>query len=1612
MPDRRDAQKVARIDEAYALLAKRKKTGKQLADFTEALFEHGPSQDILAYSAEELIQFAEETWKFCANRKKNTHKVNIYNPEFGDEARTAKKVTVIEVLNDDMPFLVDSVMGELQDANVDVRLVLHPIFDVERDGRGKMTAFNGLAGRSGKPTGKRESHIQVHVRRIDSRNERDEIGEKLDSLLNEVRQAVDDWKKMLARLDATIESYKETPPPIPVDDLAEAIQFLEWLRDDNFTLLGMRDYAYSGDIHDGEMERKSESGLGILRDSKVLVLRRGTELVTMTPEIRDFLMRPELLIITKANVRSRIHRRVHMDYIGVKLFDDDGRLSGELRIVGLFTSSAYTRSTRRIPYLRRKVDQIISRAGYEPSSHSGKALINVLEHYPRDEFFQIDVETLYENAVDILELYERPRVRVLVRRDKFDRFVSVLIFVPRDQYTTDVRRRISDVLCEVYDGRMSAWDVAFMENGLARVHFIVGRYSGETPNPPREELEATITTLVRSWVDRFRIAIRDKHDPETAAVLHRKYLGAFSAGYRDSYTIAAAERDIEIIETLVGKRRTGVDFYRRSDMAAHRLGLKLYNVENPIPLSERVPILEAMGFHVINERTHRITPAEGASPVFLHDMTVDRQGDAAINFTPEVDARLDRLFLAVWSDEAESDGYNALALNADLGWRDIAMLRALSRYLRQIRIPYSQGYMWGALNRYPDITRRIIELFAHRFDPDLDEGDRSLGAARIEQEIISSLENVVSLDDDRILRRFVNLVGAILRTSFYQTDAHGAPKPTISFKLSPRQLDDIPEPRPFREIFVYSPRVEGVHLRFGMVARGGLRWSDRPQDFRTEVLGLVKAQQVKNAVIVPVGSKGGFVPKRLPEPGDREAFLQEGTAAYKIFVSSLLDITDNLDGDEIIPPYRVVRHDGDDPYLVVAADKGTATFSDIANGIADEKEFWLSDAFASGGSAGYDHKKMGITARGAWEAVKRHFREMDIDIQTTSVTMAGVGDMSGDVFGNGALLSKELKVVAAFDHRDIFLDPDPDPATSYAERERLFKLGRSSWQDYNKELISKGGGVFPRQAKSIDLSKEVQKLLGLNKAKATPQEVMNAILKAPVDLFWFGGIGTYVRASGESDAEVGDRANDAIRVTAKELGCKVVGEGANLGMTQKARIEFGLKGGRCNSDAIDNSAGVNSSDVEVNIKIAFRAALRSGKLDLRKRNRLLVTMTDDVAELVLRNNYLQTLSLSLAERRKFEDFGFQRRLMQSLETRNLLSREVEQLPDEASLTEREKNGQPLTRAELGVLLAYAKITLFDDLVQSQVPDDAYLARELIRYFPPLMQGEFSDEINGHRLRREIIATMLANSMINRGGPTFMVRIGDQTGASPADIARSFAAVRDAYGLTELNAEIDALDNQIPGELQLVLYATVQDLVLDQTVWFLRNVSFRDGIAGVVERFSTGLTTVEPDLDSVLPQTLLERFTETSAAWVKAGVPEDLAKRLSRLPAMATVPDVVLVSEDSKRKLKDAAATYFEVAGYFRIARLNGLARALDIRDYYDGLALDRARQILAAAHRRITGAVLAAEGAGNAFDSWLGERRHEVERTNQTVANITETGDLTVSRFAVAASLLADLAES
>ena len=1581
--------------------------GKTPRPFAELLFDHTNIEDLANYDATSLAFLAEQAWEHVQRRTTGSADIRVINPIMPD----GREISVLEVLNDNMPFLFDSTMAELAEQGIEVTLVAHPIIAVERDEQGKLLRFYGETLPEG-VTGERESLIHFHIARLDSGADRQKLIDGLTKTLNDVRACVTDWQAMRARVEQAIMTFRSNPPPLPIDEVAEASQFLQWLCADNFTFLGLREYRFSSDP-DASDEISASQGLGILRDPDVRILRRGSEMVVMTPEIREFMREPTVLIVIKANVGSRVHRRVRMDYVGIKLYSPDGRLEGELRLVGLFTSGAYTRSARQIPYVRHKVAQVLERAGFDPASHSGKAVQHILEEYPRDELFQVDAETLYNFVMEILTLYERPRVRVLARADKFDRFVSVLVFIPREKYDTDVRTRVAAFLAQVYKGRLSASYVSFPEGALARVHYIIGRYEDETPVIARDILESEISTIAATWGDKLKAALATSTDGMRARMLANRYARAFTGGYTEAFGTSQAIADIATIEKLTPARPVAITVYRiEGEDNPARFGLKVFSRDAPLSLSYRVPVIENHGLRVVNERTYQIVPSAtpAPAPVWLHDMTIEANDGKPITISTEFNHRLEVSIMAVVSDRAESDGYNALILRTALSWREISAIRALSRYLRQIRAPFSQDYMWETLRNNSAITASIVALFQARFDPRLvsTDAERSARETTILAEIEEQLKSVASLDEDRILRLFTNLVQATIRTNLWQIGQDGHPRPVISFKFEARKIEELPAPRPLYEIFVYSPRVEGIHLRFGKVARGGLRWSDRPQDFRTEILGLVKAQQVKNAVIVPVGAKGGFVPKRLPPPSNRDAWMAEGTETYRIFIRSLLELTDNLEGDTIVPPDNTVRHDSDDPYLVVAADKGTATFSDIANAISTEKGHWLGDAFASGGSQGYDHKKMGITARGAWEAVKRHFRELGTDIQTVPFTAAGVGDMSGDVFGNGMLLSPATRLVAAFDHRDIFIDPSPDAAISHAERLRMFNLSRSSWQDYNKSLISQGGGVFSRSLKAIPLALEVRALLDLDKPQATPFEVMRAILKARVDLLWFGGIGTYIRASGESDDQAGDRTNDPIRVTGSDVRARVIGEGANLGATQRGRIEAAQKGIKLNTDAIDNSAGVNTSDVEVNLKIALARPERDGRLSENDRNSLLGVMTDEVGTLVVRNNYLQTLALSLAERKGMAEIGFLTRLMQSLEQRGLLDRAVEFLPDDVAIAERTRRGQPFTRPELAVLLAYAKLTLYDDLLASGVPDDPYLARELSLYFPREVRDKFPDSVEFHRLRREIISTNLANAVINRSGPASVVRLIDETDADVPTIVMAFVAVDESYGLNRLNDAIDALDNKIDGQLQLGLYAAVQDLLHSRVVWYVRNVDFSAGLEAVISRFGSGIREIAAGLDNALPQDIQAGRSKRRQDLTDGGVPAELAGELADLDILVSAPDIVTVAERTNRAIGDAAATFFAAEANFGLDRIMAAARGVPANDFFERLAIDRAVGQIAAAERGLVADMLANGQSGQqAAENWLAAHPKAM-RTHRSVEEIATSG-LTLAKLTVAANLLGDL---
>ncbi len=1399
--------------------------GATVETFVARLYANVPPADLIHQAPDDAYGAAMALWQFAQTRKPGAIKLRAYNPTLAEHGWRSDH-TVVEIVNDDMPFLVDSVTAELNRVGLTVRLVIHPVFAVERDAAGKLLALDGAPG--GKPGA--ESWMRVAIEGRRAPQELALLAGDLERVLGDVRAAVKDWRQMRAKTQEILAALAASPPPVAKGQVDETREFLKWLDDDHYTYLGFREYRVAGGGEDARLEVVAESGLGVLADPERRVFhdRRGFGL--LGEDIVRHVLAPELLTVTKTNRRSTVHRYVHMDTIGIKRIDAAGRVVGEWRFVGLFTSIVYSLSPRTIPLLRRKVETVLRRAGFAAQSHDGKTLAHILETYPRDELFQISEDDLLEIALGVLHLQERQRIALFVRKDALERYVSCLIYVPRDRLNTDLRVRLLDIVAKAYNGAVSVFYTHMTDEPLARLHAIVRTARGQVPAVDLTELEARLIEAGRTWADRLRAALGDDRGLE----LFQRYADGFPAAYRERCGASVAVEDIALLEQARDGEGLALTLYRPVEAQPDELGFKIFHRASPLALSDVLPMLERMGVRAIGEMPFPVTPGPDRTETYwIHDFELRAMRKPNGEAAGEIDLGAARglfhdVFAKVWRGAAESDGFNRLVLLAGMDARGILVLRAYAKYLRQAAFTFSQAYIEETMANHPAIARMLVGLFAARFDPDLKNagaavdpaaqysnrpggsspGDRATVEKGIAVEIEHALDAVTNLDEDRILRRYLNLIGATLRTNHYQVGADGQPKPYLSLKLDSRAVEELPLPRPLVEVFVYSPRVEAIHLRGGRVARGGIRWSDRREDFRTEILGLMKAQMVKNAVIVPVGSKGGFVVKKPPLEGGREAFLAEGIECYKILMRGLLDITDSHGPGGIRAPERVVRRDGDDPYLVVAADKGTATFSDIANSVSRAYGFWLDDAFASGGSAGYDHKKMGITARGAWESVMRHFRELGRDIQSEDFTAAGVGDMSGDVFGNGMLLSEHIKLIAAFDHRHIFLDPDPDPGKSLVERKRLFDLPRSSWADYDKKLISTGGGVYERGLKSIKLTPQMKERLGLARDSMTPAELMKAILTAQVDLLWFGGIGTYVKAKSETNAEVGDRATDALRVNAADLRAKAIGEGANLGCTQRGRVEFALKGGRNNTDAVDNSAGVDCSDHEVNIKILLGDICAQGDMTIKQRDALLVQMTDEVGRLVLRDNYEQSQALSIAELQGAAGVDQHALMMRELERAGKLDRAIEFLLDDEALTQRQAQGQGLTRPELAVLLAYAKMALYDALLESDLPGDPALESELMGYFPKVLREKYRQQIGRHRLRREIVATVVANSMVNRVGSAFVAQIASDTGRLASDIARAYLAAGRVFGFDQLWTATEALDGKAPAQAQYALFAEI------------------------------------------------------------------------------------------------------------------------------------------------------------------------------------------------------------
>ncbi len=1588
---RTHADRIAQIAESIAARLPGDQ-GTQAAEFARQYYALVAPEDLAERSMADLYGAVLSHWHFARTFAGGAPKLRVYNPR-ADEHGWQSTHTVIEIVNDDMPFLVDSIAMEVNRQGLTMHLIVHPVMKIRRDEAHRIT---GLAVRRDEPQGHFESLIHVEVDRRTDPARLAALEEGLSRILAHVRASVDDWKPMRQTVLDTVAGFEAHPPPPESGDVAEDLAFLRWLAEHNFTLLGLRDYDLVEDAKDGETLRiVPGSGLGILRagtDGAAPTL--SASFAALPPEIRARAREPRLLLLTKSTTRATVHRPGYLDYVGIRRFGADGKVIGERRIVGLYTSSAYSASPTQIPILRRKVAAVTERAGYLPNSHAAKALATILAQYPRDELFQITVDELLETAIGIQRLGERQRTRLFVRHDAYGRFVSCLIYVPRENYNTDLRARIQTHLTAIFDGTSSEFSVQFSDSPLARLWVVVRTRTGMSPKVDVRALEQRLVQISRRWADELRDALLESFGEERGNALYDRYAEGFGPGYRDEHPSRIAVRDIEHIETLDTPDALAMSLYRPLESPPGRMRFKLFRAGELAPLSHSLPMLEHMGVVVLEERPFELRRSDGAA-IWIDDFGVAVPGAEEIDIE-RLRAPFQEAFLRTWQGHNENDDFNRLVMRAGLDWREVTILRAYARYMRQAASAFSQTYIEQALAAHPKIAAELVLLFKARFDPAA-RGDRAQAQARRAASIGAALEQVSNLDEDRILRQYLALIQATLRTNFFQRDAAGGPKPVLSFKFDPGQIPGLPEPKPLFEIFVYSPRVEGVHLRFGRVARGGLRWSDRMEDYRTEVLGLVKAQQVKNAVIVPVGSKGGFVLKRPPPASDREALLKEGVACYQSYLRGMLDLTDNLVQGAIVPPPDLVRHDGDDAYLVVAADKGTATFSDIANGISAEYGFWLGDAFASGGSAGYDHKKMGITARGAWESVKRHFRSLGLDTQSQPFTVIGVGDMSGDVFGNGMLLSPHIRLVAAFDHRHIFIDPQPDPAASFAERQRLFALPRSSWTDYDKSLISPGGGVWPRGAKSIPLSVEARAALGIDAEKSTPAELMHAILMAPVDLFYNGGIGTYVKASAESHAECGDRANDAIRINGSELRCRVVAEGGNLGCTQRGRIEFALRGGLICTDAIDNSAGVDCSDHEVNIKILLNAVVTDGELTMRQRDKLLADMTDEVGRLVLRDNYFQNQVLAVNHARAHDMLDEHARLMRHLSSSGRLNRRIEFLPADDVINERRQAKTGFTTPELAVLLAYAKMELFDHLLESDVPGDPYIATALERYFPEVLPQRYPAQIQRHPLRREIIATHVANSMVNRVGPSFVHRLQEETGAAPPDIVRAYIGLRDMFDLVSLWSANEALDNRVAVSTQNEIVLATVRLLARGAVWLLDHPLALRSLAATHERFAPGVARVGTGMEAWLAPGELAVMQEESARLAGLGVPKELADRVARLDAQLSALDIVEICSETGADVDTVAAVYFGVGGRLEFGWLSQQVARLPAGSHWQGRARVAMRDDVSALARALARSALGGNGnaavsAQTRIEAWEAQREPRLARCRQLLADLKPVG--------------------
>ncbi|WP_240791136.1 NAD-glutamate dehydrogenase [Roseomonas sp. AR75] len=1453
----------------------------------QRLYAAVPTAELAATPPEALAEGAASLFAFAGQRRPREAKLRVLPAGPGRGA-----LPVVELVVDDMPFLVDSVLAALALRGRTVRQLLHPIVPVRRDADGRLLDIADGGAAAGMT---RESMMRIALApgaavtlgAGDQPPAADlaTLEAALARAMADVRLAVTDFGAMRARLAAAEAEVGDE----------ESAEFLRWMAEDNFVLLGHRRL----ELHeDGTATVVEAENLGLLRDARLPVFDALRDLPRLPQAVRDNLLRMGAITVAKANMRSTVHRPQHADVVITRIRNAAGEPVGGRLFLGLFAAAAYNRNPRSIPMLREKVLRILARAGVEPETHDGRALRNILDTWPRDELFQAPEAEILRGCRVALDLSIRPRAALVLRRDPFERFVSAIAWLPRDTFDTAMRERIGGLIARAFSGRLSAFYTLLGDAPLARVHYVIGTTPGALPAVDEAALEAALVQAARGFRDRLEEALTQERGEAEAAELLARWREAFPNGYRQAETASQGIADIHLAQEAAASRRPQAALHRAPGADARTLTLRLANPGGPLPLADALPLFESLDLRAVEEVPYRLEPA-GGPEVVLHVYRLEARADCPEDRLPLVTGALHAL-LRGW---VEADGFNRLVLRADLSWKDCWLLRAMYRWLKQVGFPFAQESVEAALAANPDAARILVDLFHRRFDPQMADRDET----KLDAAWRTLLDGVANPDEDRILSRLRTVLDAMLRTNWYQA------KEYLSFKLDSARAGDMPLPRPWREIFVHSPRMEGTHLRAGAVARGGIRWSDRREDFRTEILGLMKAQRLKNVVIVPTGAKGGFILKHPPPASDREAFMAEGVAAYRTLVRGMLDVTDNITAAGTVPRENVVRRDGDDPYIVAAADKGTATFSDIANDLSAEYDFWLGDAFASGGSAGYDHKGMAITARGAWVMVDRHFQEIfGRSVQDAPFTCAGVGDMSGDVFGNGLLVSRETKLLAAFDHRHIFLDPDPDPAISYAERERLFRLPRSSWADYDARLLSAGGAVLPRNAKSLPLSEQARALLGIETERAEPAAIMRAILTLPVDLLYFGGIGTYVKASTETQAEAGDRANDAIRVDGAALRARVLGEGANLGVTQAGRIEAARHGVRINTDALDNSAGVSTSDHEVNIKILLAEAERDGTLTRRQRDELLAEMTDEVAALVLADNTAQSIAVSLEAMRAAEDLAAHGALMQRLETEGVLDRAVAGLPDAAALRMRAAANEGLTRPEIAALLPFAKLWLTEAIEGSTLPDDPALAPMLVAYFPTPLRERFGAYIPRHRLRRELVAMLLANMVANRLGVAGLSRLLGASGDG-VTVARAAWLADALFGLDAAAAEADAAE--APAVTRLAVLLGLRRL---------QEAAAREMLGGEGP--------LDAARDALAPGVATLVAAAEASPWPEAGVLTEAgvplrAAILAVAPRLAAAPAVVRLAQQAGVAPDRAAESWAAVGEAFALDALRAAAES-------------------------------------------------------------------------------------